>query len=341
MKAFLVHEPLKYELAEVPLPEIAEDEILVKVGACSICHSDLDIIDGTRKHGVKFPLIPGHEFAGTIEKAGKLVKGLEPGDRIICQNIVWCGYCRNCRRGNTSLCLNYDELGTTRNGGFAEYAAIPLRLAQKFHKITMDQASNVEPAGNAFHAVELAAITPGDCVVVIGPGPIGLYALQIAKLKSPGSLIMIGTRDDRLDTAKKLGATHVINVRTEDAVKTVMQITDGMGADKVIQCATTKYAIELALQIAGTNSRIVIEGFSDNDNKIPLNFNDFIIKPMCITGAAGVSMRMFEDTLILMENGLVDAEPIITHRLPLAKIEEGLNMLKSKNQGVIKIVVNP
>lgn len=341
MKAFMVYEPHRYELTDVPFPEIKEDEVLVKVGAAAICHSDIDIIEGIRKHFIKLPVVTGHEFAGTVIETGKCVENINIGDKVVCECIVWCGSCRNCRLGLTSMCLNASELGTIRNGGFAEYTAVPAKMVHKFEKISMNEASNVEPAGNAFHVVEDAGIMAGDKVVVIGPGPIGLYALQIAKLKLPEMLIMVGTRDERLQLAEKLGATHVINTRKEDAAKAIMELTGGRGADKILQCATTDAALQLALQITGMNSRILVEGVSGTGKGIDLDFNDFVKKPMSIVGVSGVFSRHFEETLKLMELGKIDAKPVITHTMPLDNIMEGFNLLKSKQDGVIKIVVNP
>lgn len=341
MKAFMVYEPFNYKVTDMPVPAIKDDEVLVKVGASSICHSDLDIIEGLRKHAIKLPVITGHEFAGTVAETGKCVENINIGDKVVCECIVWCGTCRHCRLGLTSMCLNFCELGTMRNGGYAEYAAVPARMVHRFDKISMNEASNTEPAGNAFHAVEEANIISGDRVVVIGPGPIGLYALQIARLKNPEMLIMVGTRDDRLQLSKKLGATHIINSRKEDAVEAVMELTGGRGADKILQCATTDAALQLAVQTAGMNSKIVIEGFCGTGRGVEFDFNDFIKKPMAIAGVSGVFSRHFKEVLELMELGRIDAKPVISHTIPLANIIDGMNLLKSKQDGIVKIVVNP
>lgn len=341
MKAFVVYEAGKFGLTEMPVPVIKDNEVLVRVGAASICHSDFDIIEGRRTSFVKFPVVLGHEFAGTVEKVGKTVACVKPGDKVACECGILCGVCRNCRLGFIAPCQNYNELGTMENGGFAEYAAVPAEMVHRFDKITMEAASNVEPAGNAYHAVERAEILTGDKVAVIGPGPIGLYALQIARLKSPEMLIMVGTRDDRLGVASELGATEIINIRKTDPFKRIMEITENKGVDRVIQCATTKDAMELGLGILGHNSRMVIEGVSESEEKTGINFNDFIGKYMTITGAAGAGRRHFINTLKLMELGLINTERVITHKIPLDKIEDGLELLKSRKDGAIKVAINP
>jgi L-iditol 2-dehydrogenase len=341
MKAFMVFEPSQYSLVDIPVPAIREDEVLVKVGAAAICHSDLDIIEGRRTHSIQLPVVTGHEFAGTVADVGKYVSNVHAGDAVVCECILWCGACRNCRLGLTSMCGNFNELGTMRNGGFAQYAAVPAKMVHKFSKITMNEASNVEPAGNALHAVEEADIRLGDKVVVIGPGPIGLYALQFARLKCPEMLIMAGTRDERLQLAKQLGATHTVNTTTQDAAQAILELTAGKGADRVIQCATTESAMRLALRVAGANSRIAIEGFGGSGRGIDLDFNDFIIRPMSITGVSGVFSRHYMQALELMEAGFVDAKPVITHTLPLDSIVEGFDMLRDRRSGAIKVVINP
>lgn len=339
MKAFIVYEPGRYALVDIPVPEINEDEVLVKIGAAAICHSDIDIVDGRRQHSIKFPIIPGHELAGTVVEVGKLAAGLKPGDKVICENILWCGTCHNCINGRSSYCENFAELGSLRDGGFAEYVALPARNTLKFENLSMEEAANVEPAGNAYHAIEESDILPGDKVVIIGPGSIGLYALQLAKMKAPGMLIMVGTRDERLEVAKKLGATHVINIRKEDPYESIMKLTGNRGADKVIQCATKTDAFELAFKIAAPFSTLVIEGLDDNKAKMNIEYNEFIYKCFTVKGVGGVTNRMFENTMKLMELGFIDAKPIITHTVPLEKILDGFELLKSRKDNVIKVVV--
>lgn len=341
MKAFMVYEPEKYGVTDVAIPEIKDDELLIKVGAAAICHSDIDIINGARKHFIRYPNIAGHEFAGTVVGLGKSAVGFKEGDTITSECMIWCGACRQCSLGHRAQCENIDELGTMRNGAFAEYVAVPYKMAHKFTGMTMDEAATVECAGNAYNAVETAGIMPGDVVVVIGPGPIGLFAVQFAKLKFPSQIIMVGTRDSRLAFAKESGATALINVNKEDAYEKIMLLTSGKGADVIIQCATSDAAVELAVKAAGAYSRIIIEGFSNTGKGINLNFDHFIIKPMMIKGLTGADANHFECVIKLMELGFVDAKKIITNTVKLENIMEGVNLLMSKDDRVVKVVVNP
>jgi threonine dehydrogenase-like Zn-dependent dehydrogenase len=341
MRAFMVYEAGIYEVTDIPLPSIRDDELLVKVGAASICHSDIDILIGVRKHAVRYPNILGHEFAGTIVDMGEGVSGFCLGDTITSECMVWCGSCRQCSLGNRAQCLYYDELGTMRNGGFAEYVAVPSKLAHKFTKISMEEAATAECAGNAYNAVDAAGIMPGDVVLVVGPGPIGLFAIQFAKLKFPSQVIAVGTRDKRLDLAKEMGASSTINIHKEDAFKRILELTDGKGVDVVLQCATTDSAFELAVQAAGAHARIIIEGFSNSKKGILLDFNQFILKPMMIKGLTGADGYHIECVLRLMEQGLVTPKNIISHIMPLENIIEGFGLLMSRDDNAVKVVIQP
>ena len=338
MKAYRIHGPKNCGLREVPVPGIAPDEALVKIKAASICHSDLDIIDGKRLHSIKFPVTMGHEFSGVIEKLGSGISGLREGQAVACECIIWCGKCRTCKNGDTSCCENFDELGTMSDGGFAEYAAVPARMLHPFGNLTFEQAANLEPAGNGCHAAEAAQIRKGDTVVVVGPGPIGLYAMQFAALYAPERLIMVGTRENRLEAAKKAGATHTVNINECDAYEKVMELTGGRGADRVLQCATTDEAVSFALSILGKNSVLAIEGYGKGD-PIPLDFGEFIKKPMCILGVSGVTHQNFADALAAAEAGKIAFDPVITHSFPLGDIEKGFELARDRTQNAIKIAV--
>ncbi|MCL2664806.1 MAG: alcohol dehydrogenase catalytic domain-containing protein [Defluviitaleaceae bacterium] len=339
MLAYVVNAPYDGNLCERETPRIAADEVLVRVRAASVCHSDLDIIEGRRVHSLTLPVILGHEFAGEIIETGADIKDLKIGMAVGCECIIWCGRCRACLAGDTSRCENFNELGTMRDGGFAEYAAVPSHMVHRLRGLPADEASNLEPAGNGFHAAEACGIREGDAVAVIGPGPIGLYAMQCAALYKPDKLIMAGTRKNRLETAKLLGATHTVNVSETDAYKSIIDITEGKGADRVIQCATTPEANALAVKILGSNSVLAMEGYGGGT--LNMAFNDFLQKPVSILGVTGVSHRHFKETLAAAESGKIKIAPVITHRFPLCKIEEAFKLMKDKNANAIKIVINP
>lgn len=338
MRAFEIKKPGEYGIVDAPVPEISEEEVLVKVGYAAICHSDIDMLTGNRKHLISYPNIAGHEFAGTVIKTGTGVKGFKEGDKVVCECMILCRQCPECDMGYSS-CENYSELGFMQGGGFAEYCAVPARNCHKFTKMTMEQAALTEPAGNGLAIVEAADIQPTDHVVIIGPGPIGLYAMLCAKLKSPKQIIMVGTRQERLKYAGKV-ADALVNIREEDARARILELTHGAGAQVVLMCATTISACELALTIAGKNCRLIVEGVP-GETPVPVNFNDFVTKVMTIRGVAGVTSKQFRKVISLVENGYLDPVQFVTHKIDLKDIEKGFEILQARNQDAVKILVKP
>jgi len=341
MRAFVVNKPFDYGLKDVPMPVCAYDGVVVKVQAAAICHSDLDVLEGRRKHQVRFPNIIGHEFTGVISEVGEGVRHVKVGDQVVCECIIWCGTCRFCRQGLTSLCENFNELGTMEPGAFAEYIAVPGRLVHPAVGLTVEEAALIEPAGNGCHAAEKAGITTGDYVAVIGPGPIGLLAMQFAASYNPGKLIIIGTRDSRLERAKQLGATHVINICKGDAVQNVMELTGGKGVDRIINCATTDASFETAMAIAAKNSVIVMEGLSGSGKPVPILMDDFIVKTFSIIPATGVHTRQYLATMEMVRSGKVNVSALVTHRFGLDQMDEALAVMKNKRDEVIKVLIMP
>lgn len=338
MKAFEIRKPGDCGIIETDVPDISEEEVLVKVGYAAICHSDIDMLTGNRKHLVSYPNIAGHEFAGTVVKTGSRVLGFREGDTVACECMILCRQCPECDMGYVS-CENYSELGFMQGGGFAEYCAVPARNCHRFTKMTMEQAALTEPMGNGLAIVEAAQIRPTDTVVIIGPGPIGLYAMLCARLKNPGQIIMVGTRRERLKYAQG-AADALVNIREEDAKARIMELTGGKGAQVVLMCATTVSACELALEIAGKNCRIIVEGVP-GETPVPVNFNDFVTKVLTIRGVAGVTSEQFRRVISLVENGYLDPLRFVTHTIALADIEKGFEMLQARDRDAVKILVKP
>ena len=263
MKAFLVTEPHKFRLADVAMPSGSRDHVIVRVGACGICGSDLDIMEGSRPMEVTaYPVILGHEFSGEVVEVGDGVEGLKIGDKVAIDTVVRCDSCRNCRMGWTCHCLReFHQLGCTVPGGMAEYVAVPQRLVYKLPtEMDFADAALAELASCAAHGVTKAEIKPGDSVVVVGAGTIGALALQFARLYSPSRLIVVEIDDHKLTLAKRFGATHFVNTKTQDVTKEVMEITHGLGADAIIECTGSVEPIQKSFSYIGTKGRTVVIG---------------------------------------------------------------------------------
>ena len=337
MKALHTSAPGEFGLVERPMPKITEFEALVKVGAAAICHTDVLIRHGLT-NVVGYPVIVGHEFSGVVEACGPMVTRVKPGDHVAIDSIVSCGQCRNCRLGWTVGCEDRVGIGSGRDGGFAEYAAIPENnLYPVADHLTLEEAAMVEPAGNAYSAVRQARIRHGDRVVIIGPGPIGLLALQFARLYHPLVLLLVGTRDERLAVGAKLGATHTVNIRQENAEEDILSILGGEGADAVVECAGTRSAVELALKLAGMNSRVAFEGVMGVGETMEFVPLDVVQKGMSIIGVLGYLTPDFVYSLELLERGLIDVQPIITHRFSLDEWEHAFYMIEKRKSEAIKV----
>lgn len=341
MKALLLSEPNHMELVERPVPSIGPDEALIKVAAAAICHTDVSSIAG-RNANVRMPLVLGHEFSGTVTECGPAVHYIKPGDRVAVPGILACFQCRNCWRGLTTLCLHYDELGARRDGGFQEYVAVPARvLIPIADGFSLESAALAEPAANAFSVVERAKIQPGEDVVIVGPGAIGLLVLQFARLRHPRSLILVGTRDERLAVGAKLGATHTVNVRRRDPVQAVREITGGKMADVVVQAAGALDAMHLAVSLRGEGCRVCIEGTLGSLDTLNVLADDFVVSALRIIGVRGWNQWDFVRALEAMQAGLIDPGAVITHRFPLTEWQAAFETSNVRKNESLRVLLVP
>lgn len=339
MKAIFARKSGEYGLTERPVPTPALDEALVKVARAGICHTDV-VVRATTPGHLRYPFIPGHEFSGVVETCGPAVKYIAPGDRVAVHHVMACGQCPACWRGDTEGCHRYDELGSLSDGGFAEYCAVPARHLFKLpDHVTLGEGAMVEPLANAVSAVRQAEVHVGDQVVVIGPGPIGLLALQVAGLAHPSVLVLVGTRDGRLQFGEQLGATHTVNIHREGSREALNDILGGRGADVVVQCAGTLSAAKLAVDIVGWRGRVALEGGASE--LLPLSLDALMRQSARVMGINGWNRDEFAQSLDLISSGLVDAESLITHTFPLDEWETAFEMVTVRKDEAVKVHLAP
>ena len=336
MKALYMTGPDDYGLVERPKPSPGADEALVKVSRAGLCHTDVIIRAGVASH-VRYPFIPGHEFAGIVEAVGSLVKFIKPGDRVVVHQHLARGQCPPCRKGLTNVCERYDELGATSDGGFADYCVIPARhLFQLPDHVTLEEGALVEPLANAISAVRHTDIQLGERVVVIGPGPIGLLALQVARLTHPSILVLVGTRDERLKVGESLGADHTVNIKRAGALENLQDILGGKGAEVILDCAGTSSAVELACKMLGVGGRIAFESGESREN-LPIPPSVLLSRAAKLIGINGWVTADFGRALDLISRGLVDVKSILTHTFELKDWEMAFEMITTRKSEAIKV----
>jgi len=343
MKAFTITEPQKCCVADVDVPEVKDDEVLLRVGACGICHSDLDLLKGTEvSDATRYPAIPGHEFTGEIVQVGSKVQRYRKNDKVVVEPMVCCRTCSSCRKGWIMHCrAGYDQLGITKPGGMAEYVAVPEGCLYKLpSRIDLVKAALIEPASCAAHGVLKAEITPGDSVVIIGAGGIGLLALEIARFFSPGKLIAIDLVEEKLDIARKLGATDVINARTESVREQIMKITNGLGAGAVIDSSGSVEAIQESFSYIGTKAKTVVIGIPPQ-RRFEINFLAMIDNDSVFRAVNGYTTDVWVWVMELFGKEFIDSNTIITNKVPLAEAETGFKMFKERQHGVVKVIIIP
>ena len=330
------------ELREVAIPDIGPDDVLVKVAYVGICGSDPDMHHNKVTYRVNVPLILGHEFSGTIEKIGENVRGYQIGDRVTSETHAdYCGRCRLCRTNNYHVCRERKGFGFHVDGAFAQYVRVPSRILHKLpQNVSLKEAALTEPLCVAYSSlVKHSNIRPGDMIVVIGPGPIGLLCVQIAKLMGAADIIVIGTEGDnmRLELAKEFGATMVINSAKDDPVAIIMNMRDQYGADVVVDAAGVSSTLKLSMDIVRSCGQINKIGWGPK----PLGFSldPLISKAVTVNFTFSHNWDVWEACLTLMDKKAEYLQKLITHELTLDKWEEGFKLIETKQ--AMKVLLIP
>jgi len=349
MKAAVLYGQNDLRVVERGIPRPGQQEVLIKVKACAICGTDPKIVShGWQNQPPYGDFIPGHEYAGSVVALGDGVVGFAVGDRVAVEPHKGCGICENCIRGFYTVCLNYGNLsaghrhyGFTVNGGYAEYAVNHIKTLTRIpDSLDFEEATLITTAGTALYGItRIGGVQPGETVVVSGPGPIGLMVVQIVRQCGAGRVIIAGTREERLKLAQQLGADIAINVRTENVIERVFELTAGVGADAVLECAGTARSLSDAVEYTRKNGRISLVGIYGE----PVTINAFKINQGNITlaGSKAEGDRSLAKVAPLMGDGRIKARPLITHTFPLDKVNEALETFVKRLGGAIKVVLKP
>lgn len=331
MNALLLKEYMNLELTTMPEPEIADDEVRIRVRACGICGSDVHGLDGSTGRRIP-PLVMGHEAAGEVAALGTGVRDLHIGDRVTFDSTIYCGQCAYCARGLVNLCDNRQVMGVSpgpyrRHGAFAEYVAVPRRIVYKLPDgLSYEQAALIEAVSVAMHAVNLTPVRLGDSAVVIGAGMIGVLAVQCLKAAGCARIIAIDPVESRLEMARELGATDTSTA------------AEKFDADLCLECVGTKEAVRSAIGAVRKGGAVTLVGNVSPVVELPLQ--DVVSRQIRLQGSAA-SCGEYPAAMDLMARGVICVDPLISAVAPLAEGADWFGKLYRREDNLIKVILRP
>ena len=359
MKAWVLKSPNELELKTKAIPTPSYSEVLVKIDAVAICATDLDVIsygppaliEGEKPFNKEFT--PGHEYMGTVVALGPSVDEFQIGDRVTVEIHSGCGQCKRCRMGMYTSCHNYGlnygkknkghrANGFTSDGGFKQYAINHINTLIKVpDDMTDEEATLVVTAGTTMYGLtELGGLVAGESLVVIGPGPIGLLGVAVAKALGADPVILIGTRNDRLEIGKKLGADFVLNVKEEnDIVNSVKSLVGDLGADYVVECAGTEKALDDAIMMTNRGGKICLAAFPHDPIKVNIPY--MVINNIYMYGIRGEGKSATHRAMAFMKQKRFNAKLVHTHTFKMNELPTALKYAKERIDGAIKVVIKP
>ena len=309
--------------------------VRIRVTAAGVCGTDVHIIEGKLKF-VEPPLVLGHEFTGIVEECGAAVTRVRPGDRVKCDSVCGCGLCDWCRQGATQFCESGSEFGITRDGGWAEWLVAPERNLHPLPDAISDEVAAIMDV-EVFGGLRKPGIRPGDTVVVFGPGPAGLIAIQAAKAFGAGTVILCGTRPDRLHAGRELGADHVIDVHAQDTVAAIRDLTSGRGADVVFDAAGTRKSVVDGIEAVRPQGKVALYGV--HGAPVPdFPVDRVVLKDIVMYGALS-NRTGWEELIPMVADGRINLSRLITHRFPIEAVREAFLTARDRSTGCLKAVL--
>jgi L-iditol 2-dehydrogenase len=352
MKAWVLGDPEQLSLVDKPVPDPGRAEVLVRIDAIAVCATDIEVI----KHGVPAMIdgglpfnkgfTPGHEYMGTVVKLGPTVDEFAVGDRVAVEIHAGCGRCPRCREGMYTSCLNYGYRakghranGFSTDGGFAEYAINNVNTMVHIPDSISDaEATLIVTAGTAMYGLDvMGGVIAGEAIVVIGPGPIGLMGVGVAKALGAQPVILTGTRDSRLEMGKKLGADHVVNVSREDPVEAVMRLTGGKGVNYVLECSGAPNALNEAGRMVTRGGRICLAAFPHEP--VMVDLAHLVRNNIYVFGIRGEGKSATHRAAALIAQKRFEAKLIHTHTFPLSEVPTAIRYARDRVDDAIKVVV--
>ncbi|PYR91352.1 MAG: galactitol-1-phosphate 5-dehydrogenase [Acidobacteria bacterium] len=342
MKALLLEAYNKLVVADVPVPEVGDEDLLVRVKACGVCGSDVHGYDGSTGRRIP-PLVMGHEAAGVVEQAGARVVDFAPGDRVTFDSTVFCGSCGYCLRGDVNLCDNRRVLGVScgdyrRHGAFAEYVAVPARISYRLpDSVPFEHAALIEALSVAMHAVSRRMPPPREPLVVIGCGMIGLLILQVLRVNGCGPIVAVDVDRRRRAIAEKLGADRTIDAN-EDVVAAVREYTGGRGAAQSFEAVGFAETVQVAVRSVRKGGAVTLVGNLAPLVDLPLQ--DVVTRELTLFGSCA-SRGEYPAAIALMERGGVDVASLISATAPLEEGPQWFDRLHRGGEDLMKVILRP
>jgi L-iditol 2-dehydrogenase len=330
------------DMREVPEPQEGDDEVLIEVKAVSVCGSDLHIFHD--RHPYWPPVVMGHEFSGVIAAIGKNVEGWKVGDRVVSETRTGsCGVCYTCQSGYPQICEQKRAYGIGINGAYAPYVTGPAALLHRLpDHVPFDVGALMEPIAVCTAAIiERCGLAAGDSVVITGPGPIGLISLTVARSAGAKVIGIVGRSSDagvRLEKARELGVDYIVNTDTDDPVSRVLAMTDGRGADMLIETSGSAKAIRDGFEMVRRLGKVCAIGISGR-TEVPIPYDRGIFKALRYDFCFSSGWTAWERALGMISTGLLPAQKLITHRLPLDQWAEAFQLLETLQ--AVKVILLP
>jgi L-iditol 2-dehydrogenase len=348
MRALVLPSPGKFEIQDVPVPSPKDNQVLCKIRAVAICGSDPEIVRGGLA-GIwppTYPFIPGHEWAGEVVAVGKDVIGLKPGDRVAGQAHCGCGKCRNCLEGHYNICENYGKpesghahYGFVTPGAYAQYEAYKQNSVNKMpDSMSYQEGSLIDTAGVALHGLMLIGVTPGGTVAVIGPGPIGLLTMRLARNLGAARVIAVGRRS-RLEVARRF-ADEVVDFEKVEPVKAVRDLTNGRGVDECAECSGAAGTFRQSVEMVRKGGRVTLLGVPPASLLEPIPFKHIVHDEIMIMGSRA-NPNVSDKLINMIAAKQFRVDDLITHTFSLEDFGKALDTFVNRRDGAVKVVVEP
>ncbi|OCG02167.1 zinc-dependent dehydrogenase [Gilliamella sp. wkB112] len=340
MKATVCYKQNDLRTEDLPIPEISDNEVLIKMLACGLCGTDIQKIRGD---SVQKPTVLGHEVVGEIIKKGKNVNKFNLGDRVITAIHVPCFTCHYCNKGHYTICEQF-RTNNIDPGGFAEFIRIPeLHLKHLTHKvsdnISDEEATLIEPIACCLHGLKQADIRANDSVLIMGAGTIGILHAQLAKIKGANKVIISDISEHKLQKALKVGCDYAINILEKNLADEIKRITNNQGVDVIIIAAGVSSLLSDAVNLVRRAGKIIVFSGFDNNKLVEIDASRFFKDEITIVGTYSVTPYEFPEALDLLEKRKLNTKEMITHVFPLDKLSEAINLSTNPKESVLKVII--